>query len=384
MENERVIKVLHVLGGLNRGGVETWLMHVLRHIDPARIQIDFLVNSDVPGVYDDEVRALGARVLPCPNPGNLISYSRSFLQITQQFGPYDVIHSHVHHFSGWVLALARREGIQIRIAHSHSDTSSIDSKADAVRRSYLRISKELVNRFSTLQFAASSEAAKALFGTSWDEDARNHILYYGIDLRPFKVPIDRDSIRAEFGISSDALVVGHVGRFDAVKNHEFFVDIATEILAQQPNAIFLLVGTGSLRERIELRANEAGLNGQIIFAGSRSDVPRVMRGAMDVFLLPSFYEGLPVASIEAQAAGLPVVLSDTITREADILPERVRHLPLSSSAITWAEEVLAASRFTGNNDPTDAMRVFEGSPFDITRTVKDLAECYSTGKLPLN
>jgi hypothetical protein len=153
------LRILHVLGAMNRGGVETWLMHVLRHLDRERFQIDILVHTDRPAAYDSEVLALGSKILQCPYTNNPLLYARRFLQVIKRNGPFDVLHSHVHHFSGLILALGRIAGIPVRIAHSHSDTIAAESRAGLVRRMYLGAMERLIRAHCTHGFAVSERLA---------------------------------------------------------------------------------------------------------------------------------------------------------------------------------------------------------------------------------
>lgn len=146
MHSERPIRILHIVGGMNRGGVETWLMHVLRHIDRDRFQMDFLVHTTKPCDFDDEIRALGSQVIPCLHPSRPFVYARNLRRLLREHGPYDVVHSHVHHYSGWTLRIAHQAGVPVRVAHSHSDTFSVQAAAGLVRRGYLRLMRTLIHR----------------------------------------------------------------------------------------------------------------------------------------------------------------------------------------------------------------------------------------------
>ncbi len=339
----RPIRILHVVGSMNRGGVETWLMHVLRHIDRERFQMDFLVHTTEPAAYDDEIRALGARVIPCCAPQRPLAYGRAFRRALRDHGPYDVVHSHVHHFSGYVLALARSAGIAGRIAHSHNDTRMVNSNVSPQRRAYLVLMRQLVDRFATAQVAASNEASLALFGRKGTDRSRTQILYCGIDLAPFEEEVDAGAVRAELGIPPGAFVVGHVGRFSTQKNHAFLVRIIEALVALEPRTHALLVGDGELRAAIEDDIRARGLSGHVTMTGARSDVPRLMMGAMDVFVMPSLYEGLPVVGIEAQASGLPCVISSEITSEVTIAKGLVKTLSLDASPGEWASDILVSA-----------------------------------------
>jgi glycosyltransferase involved in cell wall biosynthesis len=371
----RPLRVLHVLGAMNQGGVETWLMHVLRHLDRENFQTDFLVHTLLPAAYDDEVIALGSRILRCPHTQSPLLYSTRFLKVIRSNGPFDVLHSHVHHFSGLVLALGRMAGIPVRIAHSHNDTISADSTARLARKIYLRAMERLILTNCTHGFAVSERAALALFGDGWRRDQRLKIFNCGIDLAPFRSPFDRVNVRAEFGFSSRDIIFGHVGRFEPQKNHKFFLEVAACILKHEPRAMFLLVGDGALRPEVEMRAAALGLKHRIVFAGLRSDIPRLMMGAMDVFLLTSVHEGIPLAVMETQAAGLPCVASHALSEEAILNPALVYRLPLSVGADEWARvasETAQHPRF----DRDSAVAILDASRFDIRRGIQQMYETY--------
>lgn len=367
------IRVLHVVGSMDRGGVETWLMHVLRHIDRERFQMDFLVSTDQPAAYDAELLALGSRILRCPHPHRPIRYRKRFLEIIEQYGPFEVIHSHLHHYSGYVLLLARAAKVPVRISHSHNDTSRLSKHATLFRKTYEMVSRRLISANCTHALAVSKPAARTLFGSQWQTDARAQILYCGIDLAPFRVPAHRSTVRAEFGFGADDTVFGHVGRFEPQKNHEFLAEIASEIVKHEPKARFLLIGDGPLRPLIQKQFQRAGILDNAIFTGSRSDVPRLMLGAMDVFLFPSHYEGLPIVLLEAQAANLPAIISDTVPSEGIVVPTLVKALPLDRGAAIWAD---AALHHRMSSEP-NALAAVERSPFVIGRSIERLTALYS-------
>lgn len=362
---------------MNRGGVETWLMHVLRHIDRERFQIDFLVHTERPCAYDDEIRELGSKIIPCLSPSQPLLYARRLKQILKTDGPYDVVHSHVHHYSGWVLAVARRAGVPIRIAHSHNDTSANQARARARRKMYLRAMRWLIHRHATNKLSASRKAAAALFGAGWESDARHQLLYYGIDLRPFQAPVDRAALRASLGIANDAFVLGHVGRFAEQKNHHFLVDILAEVVKREPKAVALLVGDGPLRPDIEKKVAELGLADHVIFAGLRDDIPALMQGAMDVFVMPSLYEGLGIVLLEAQAAGLPCIYSDVIPQEATVVSDLVQPQSLSQSSADWADTIVGCRKKASGTAQSDALHCIEQSHFTVEQSVRHLTRIYS-------
>jgi glycosyltransferase involved in cell wall biosynthesis len=367
------VRVLHGLGTMNPGGVETWLMHVLRNIDRERFQLDICTFGNQPGLYAQEVEELGGRMLRCPKGANLWAFRRRFRKILRD-GNYNIVHSHVHLFSGALLCWAKAEGVPVRIAHSH--TSRDDRPNTPLRACYRRLMKSWINRYATHGLAASRLSAAQLFGEDWESDRRFRILHYGIDLAPFQEPVSREQVRAELGIPIEAPVVGHVGRFVPAKNHRWLLEIAEAILKRRPDVHFLLVGDGPLRQEIEATARTKEFTERMHFVGTRTDVSRLMRGGMDVFVLPSLWEGLPVALIEAQAAGLHCVLSDTITNEVKVLTELLIRLPLSTPCDEWAEATLGAlaGKVYGNGL---AVKQLARTDFDIRRSASDLSDLYS-------
>ncbi|NJK58771.1 MAG: glycosyltransferase family 1 protein [Pleurocapsa sp. SU_5_0] len=378
--DRQTIRILHVVGGMNRGGIETWLMHVLRHIDRDRFQMDFLVHTTQPCPYDDEVRALGSKIIPCLDPSKPLLYARNFKRILGEYGPYHIVHSHVHHFSGYVLYLAKQAGVAVRIAHSHNDTSAIDAKAGLHRRLYLTLTKWLIDRYAKLGLSASHQVRTVLFNQAWKTDSRWQILYCGVDLIPFRDIVDSVAVRAEFGIPANAFVVGHVGRFEEQKNHLFLLEIAAAIAQKQPNMRLLLVSDGSLRPQIKQKSIEMGLDKYVIFAGLRSDVPRLMLGAMDTFVLPSLYEGLGLVLIEAQAAGLPCVFSNVVPEEADVIKPLLQRISLAQTASEWSEAILTTKKAKPKLTQAEAYKLIEQSSFNIHNSVKQLEELY-TGEI---
>jgi glycosyltransferase involved in cell wall biosynthesis len=371
----RPLRVLQVLGRLNRGGAETWLLHVLRHLDRGRVRMDFLVHDAAPGDYDAEAQALGAEILVCPHARWPWAYARQFRRLLREHGPYDVVHSHVHHFSGYVLRLARRQGVPVRLAHSHLDTAGDDARASWSRRAYLALMRRWLRAHATGGLAASRVAAAALFGAGWADDPRWRLLYCGIDLAPFWQPVDTAAVRAELGLPAGAFVLGHAGRFTEQKNHRFLIEVAAETVRREPRTWLLLVGDGPLRPAVERQVKDAGLIDRVVFAGVRPDVPRLL-GAADVFVMPSMYEGLPLVGLEAQAAALPCVLSDAITPEVVCLPRLVRRLSLSESPAAWAEAALQCGRDRAAVTRAEALGSLQQSPFDVRASAWALEEVY--------
>lgn len=371
------IKVLHVLGGLDRGGVETWLMHVLRHMDRERFQFDFLVHAERECAYDEEARSLGSRVIPNPDPHNPVRYAWNFIKNYRKYGPYDVVHSHVHHYSGFTLLLARLVGVPKRVAHSHNDTRVAENNARIARKAYLKAMEYLIGKNATHGLAASREAAACLYGKGWEKDGRWSVLHCGIDLDPFNVKVNKKEVRRELGLPEGAFVIGHVGRFSPQKNHKFLLEIVAEVFKNCDNCWLLLVGDGPLRHEMEELAESLGIADRVIFAGARPDVPRLMRGAMDLFLFPSLYEGLGIVLLEAQAAGLPCVISDVIPEEVDVVTDKIRRLSLNDPPSVWTDKIRKMTNEKGTIDQGYCVNKMMGSSFNIDYCLSQLMELYN-------
>jgi len=376
---QRQCRILHVVGTMNPGGLETWLLHVLAHVDPDCFRFDFCVCGSEVGVYAEKVEKLGGRILMCPKGRNLWSFRQNFQGILDE-GRYEVAHSHVCFFSGVLLRWASEKGVPIRIAHSHNVD---DGKPGTfVRHFYRKLMKSWIARYATHGLAASKLAANELFGENWQRDGRFQTLEYGLDLQPFREYFDRGEVRAEFGIPVGAPVVGHVGRFDRAKNHRFLLEIASAVKMSRPDVHFLLIGDGPLRAEIENQARAMDLSSIMHFVGVRTDVPRLMRGGMDFFVFPSFNEGFGFSLLEAQAAGLQCLASDTVPTEVVRVSELVEFLPLSAGKNRWSVRVIEnlSARQSGS---VLAFNLEAQNKFSIQRSLRHLIAVYSTAQAPI-
>ena len=369
------IRILHVVERMNRGGIEVWLMHILRAIDKDHFHIDFLVHSLEPGEFDQEIYGLGAKIWRCPHVGNPLLYAKDFRQILRNNGPYDIIHSHVHHFSGLLLFLACTFGIPIRIAHSHCDSALVDAGASYTRKMYLWFMKQLIDQYATIGLAVSEKAAKAI-RNGVSSRVKWKIIPCGIDLLPFSVRNDKALLRKEWGIPDQATVIGHVGNFVLPKNHEFIVQVACEFIKLKPNSYLVLIGDGELKDTIKNQVKTLHIDEHICFLGTRQDVPRLLN-MMDVFLFPSVFEGLGLAVIEAQAAGLPIVISDAVPKEVDIVPGLLQWLSLSQSPAAWAEACVQAQQDRPNISQMDACTIVSRTSLNILNNVQELQNIYA-------
>lgn len=371
----QTVRVLHIFGRMNRGGAETFIMNVYRHIDRTKIQFDFAVHSDQPGHYDEEIRSLGGRIfiLPRPRLTALPVYKRALAQVLREEGPFATVHSHVHFYSGVPLAVAASAGIPVRIAHSHS--TSDGKRSTLSRRLYRWYMRSQIWRYATHMLGCSRPACEALYGPRCWQDSRVRVVHCGIDPTPFELlPKDRNLLRDRIGLPRDCLLIGHVGRFEVPKNHRFLVEIFGSLAARLPTARLVLVGDGPLRPQIEQLVRAKGLENHVFFLGVRADVPEIM-GCLDVFLFPSLWEGIPLTLLEAQAAGVSCVVSNVISDEADLGIGLLHSVSLEAGPEVWVDHVMRALQ---NNRPDWNLRkeALKRNGYDVQEVAELLARIY--------
>jgi len=364
-------RVLHIIGCMSPGGVENWLMRLLRKANHKILQMDFCVNKPQ-GFYEEEIKALGSKVIYCPVKP-FLTHPHRLARILRE-NQYDVVHSHGWLFSGITLKVAHHCNIPVRIAHSH--TTGDKYSPTLYRKCYGILMRRLIMKHSTHCLGCGKAAAAALFGPNWRNIDKCGIVYYCFDDEDFR-PGQRPSIsKKDFGIPGDAVVIGHAGNFRPAKNHTFLLDIAAEITKYQPKAWLFLAGDGELRKQTEVKAERLGISDRVIFAGARKDVPQLMMHLFDVLVFPSIYEGLPLTLFEAATTGLRVVCSDVITREvSEPLPEAFTYLPLSLSAEQWAQkvnQVLAEGRIPHEY----AYQKYKNSHFSLEHSLRELNAYY--------
>lgn len=362
------MRILQVLGGLNRGGAETLIMNIYRNINRTKVQFDFVIHTKERGAYYDEIIALGGKVYHCPkyNGKNHFAYVNWWKNFFKKHTEYSVVHGHVRSTAAIYLKIARRYN-KFAIAHSHS-TSAGQGFSGFVKKIM-----QFGIRFNADYFLGCSYAAnKWLFGRKIaDDKSRCLILRNGVDLTKFSFDEEtRNKKRQELQLS-EKFVVGTVGRIETPKNPLFIIAIFNEVLKNYNNSALLWVGDGSLSDKVKSYAEELHINDKIVFVGSKDNVQDYLQ-AMDVFLFPSLWEGLGMSLIEAQAMGLSCICSDAIPKEADVT-DLIQRIDLNVSPSRWAEELLKSR----NRNRISHKVEIQNSGYDIQCVVNSLEGIYN-------
>lgn len=361
------VYILHVFSGLGRAGAESMVMNLYRNIDRDKLQFDFVICKEEKDSFVDEIESLGGRVhrVPPLTPKTVFRFVRAWNDLFEAHPEYKIVHGHLRSSASIYLGIARRRGL-VTIAHSHSTSSGKGFQAAAKNLLQLPLRKT-----ADYLIACSDDAGVWLFGKKAVKKSNYFVLKNAIDAKEFRFDVrKRRDARCALGLEN-AFIIGHIGSFIPVKNHDFILDVFDKVLKKRKDAVLLLAGDGPLWEDVRALADGRGLGERVIFTGVRRDIPELLC-AMDVFLLPSKWEGLPLTAVEAQASGLPCVLSDAISEETKISP-LVSFFPLSAGAEAWADQLLAAA---GSFERPDMTGVIRDAGYDSADTAARLAAFY--------
>ena len=370
MESMEQVHVLVLDTVMDRGGAEAMIMNYMRNINRDIIKFDFLTNRDYRAAYEDEIESLGGKVYHmCPMyPGKFHRYKKEVREFLKEHPEYKIIHSNLEERSYLPLKVAKKMGVPVRISHSHNRPLGINPKL--IVRYYFRF---MLKFYNTHMFACGEEAGDWLYGKKNRDNVT--IMNNAVDANQYRYnPEVSKEMKKQLGIEGKK-VIGHVGRFFPQKNHGFLIDIFNEIHKKDKDTVLLLVGGGelddALKNQIKEKVKKLGLEDAVQFLGVREDVDRVVQ-TFDVFLLPSLFEGLPVTMVEAQAAGLPCVISDKVPIQCD-LTGNVWVVPLEESPEKWADVVLDKAY---NFEKRDTYQQIADAGFDIKSQAKWLEEFY--------
>ena len=360
------IRVLCVLGALDIGGAENRTMDIYRGIDRSRIQFDFMVHTQKIGHYESEIHMLGGRVyrtVPRFKVYNYIKYRKEWKKfLTDNF--YSTIHIMTYNTALPILQAAIQAGVKTRIVHSRN------SKSMGIWRSLvMRISRPFIRRLATHRLAVSDPAGRHVFGKCYDVKPN------GVDVNVFRFDsVRRAKMRQQWGVE-ESFVLGAVARLVPVKNHSFMFHVFAQVVKAIPDAVLFLVGDGDYMQALKKQVANMKLDDRIFFVGARKDVPDLLQ-CFDVFLMPSKYEGFPGAALEAQAAGLPALLSDTITSEVNVVKNLVTYLPINMGTQPWIQVIIDV--FNSQNTRSNNIEDIINAGYGVQSVIKWYEELYTS------
>ena len=372
MENQP-IRVLQIVGRMDRGGIENFVMNIYRNIDREKVQFDFLCHYGREAAFNDEIRDMGGRIYEMPAIRDethvyywkLFEYIRALNKFFKDHKEYKIIHGQMTNTASIYMPIAKKHGVTTRIAHSHNSHGKVGMLGVVTD-----ILKKPVFKYATDLFACSEAAARYFYPESYIKAGKVKIVPNAVDAGKFRFnPDKRMQMRTEFEVA-DKLVIGCVGRFRTEKNQAFLLGVLKEALKTEPNAVLLFAGDGPLEDDVKQKAAEMGISDKCVFLGMRSDIPDVMQ-AMDVLAMPSLFEGLPVTGIEAQAGGLRVVASTGVPDEMDAI-HLIDLLPLDDGEKKWAEMLISKAR----EERTDTYNKIKDAGYDIHTTAPWLQDFY--------
>lgn len=367
------IRVLHVLGGTSLGGAESRIMDIFRNIDRNKVQFDFMVHTRQEEYFNEEIRRLGGRIYHVPKfrGTNILTYRKAWKDFFREHNEFRAVHGHMTSTASIYLPIAGKSGVPITIAHARSAGTDPGLKGVVTR-----LLRHSLYRKTDYCFACSAIAGESVFGKKQMDAGRVSIVPNAIEVDKYRYD---ESVREEMRMKlslQNSFVIGHVGRFHYAKNHEFLLEIFDEILKKKKNARLLLLGEGGLMDMVKEKAEKLGILDKILFAGNHANVEDYYQ-VMDYLVFPSRFEGLPGTVIEAQAAGLRCLISDTITGEV-LVTGLVGVMSLQEPPAKWAERVLSEG---GAKREAGAMALRDMG-FDVKGLAGKLEEFYRCGMTP--
>lgn len=368
-DNQEPIRIAQIIGKWVGGGVEAVIMNYYRAMNRGKIQFDFICDEDSTNIPYEEIKSLGGKVILIPPYQKLFKYQRVLKEILRE-GNYKIVHSHINALSVFPLRIAKKVGVPIRIAHSHSTTNKKEWK----KNFFKSILKPFSKVYATNYFCCTEHAGRWLFGNKKFENGEIYILNNAINLEKFiyneKI---RENKRTELKIDKDTIVFGHIGRFVEQKNHKFLINIFNEVHKKNINTKLILVGQGPLKKEIEQQIKQLNIEDYVLMLGQRADVNEIYQ-AFDIFLFPSLYEGLGMVAIEAQAAGNLCIVSTEIPKVAKVT-KKMEFLDLSAPNQRWVDCILSAIENIGEKSDV-SIDEFVNAGYDIKQESIKLEKQY--------
>lgn len=362
------IRILQEVTSMNTGGVETLLMNIYRNIDRKRIQFDFMMHRQAgQGFYEEEIIKLGGKVysgIPF-NPIKHKAYLKSLDAFFETHTEYQIIHAH-NAFSMFTLRSAQKHGVKVRIAHSHN----AKPKLLHYKTPFKLYAKSKIKKYATDMYACSRLAGEYYYGKRTVENDEIIILKNGIDTEKFDYNKEtREKIRKQLNLQGKKAIV-HVGRFNIQKNHSYLIDIFNEVLKRDKDCMLFLFGEGELESSIRKKVNALNIDENVVFMGVKGNINEYLQ-AMDIFILPSLFEGLPLTGIEAQTSGLYCLFSDTITKEVAVT-KLAEFISIKEKPKKWAERIINIQE----KERSGQKQNVDEQGYNIKETTKKLEEFY--------
>lgn len=365
-----MIRVLQVTGSLKIGGLESVAMNIVRYSDKSKFHFDFVVYGESIGENEEEAIKLGCKVFHIPYPHEIpLSFVNTMRKVIRSNGPYDIVHSHTLFNCGLVNKAAMLEGVKVRISHAH--TNRINEKKFRVHYLYELLMRKYIKKYSNVFYGCSNKAGNYLFGSFFNEIG--HILINGIDLVKFNVPSKiTEDYKNKFGLQGFK-IIGQVGTLNPVKNHFFSISLMKEILKERKDVKMLFVGKGPMFKEVQEKIASEGLSDYIYMIGPRNDIPNIL-SLFDLYLMPSKYEGVSVALMEAQAAGLTCLVSSTACAPEVHVTNQIVTLPLEASVGQWKDAALR--NLENGHCVSDSYMVIKKAGYDILDIINQLDNQY--------
>ncbi|MBR6253314.1 MAG: glycosyltransferase family 1 protein [Clostridia bacterium] len=366
MENKEPIRIAQIIGKWLGGGVEAVVMNYYRHIDREKIQFDFICDSDSTNIPYEEIESLGGKVILIPPYQKVFEYQKE-LQRVLKAGKYKIVHSHINTLSVFPLRAAKKAGVPVRIAHSHSTSNKKEWKKNLFKA----VLKPFAKTFATHYFACTEHAGRWLFGDKAFDEGKVFVLNNAIEVEKYLFNEEiRKEKRAEIGLKDVDIVIGHIGRFVEQKNHRFLIDVFDALYKENNNYKLILIGQGPLMDEMKAKTKAFNIENAVFFLGQKEDAHKYYN-AFDIFLFPSLYEGLGMVAVEAQYNGLPCVASNEVPEIAKIT-DTFKTIALQSDVETWKNEIKQSVKEKIDRNNIEVI----DDKYDITKQSYKLEEQY--------
>lgn len=366
MEKRKPIRIAQVIGKWLGGGVEAVVMNYYRHIDREKIQFDFICDNDSTNIPYEEIEKLGGKVILVPPYQKVFEYQKQMIKVLRE-GGYKIVHSHINTLSVFPLRAAKKAGVPVRIAHSHSTTNKVEWKKNLMKQAL----KPFAKVYPTDYFACTEHAGRWLFGNKEYDNGNVVVINNGIDVDAYAFNEEtRVEKRKELKLKDTDIAIGHIGRFMKQKNHEFLIDVFNELHKENTNYKLVLIGQGPLEEEMKQKVKELQIEDSVMFLGQKTDANKYYQ-AFDLFLFPSIYEGLGMVFVEAQAAALPSIASTEVPEIAKVT-DRAYFISLDENITIWTNKV---KEVINQERKVDIQKIKEAG-YDIVTEAKKLESRY--------